>query len=589
MTVVTAPAIVSPVTATAGLTPPTVSAPAAPSQDSAASDRVLLVAIAALLAFTCFGHFAKPHGDFLEFFETGDALLGGEPPATLKRAPLFPLLLAGLARLLEWHGRLPRPAPALAGELINTLLLPLNVLLTHALACAWISPGAGRWAALLFALLPVGLYCTAHSLVEPLMLTSMLATVLLAARGSSLAYVAAALACVARYDLAGLLVGLVWWDRQRGTRPPALLRRALPAAAPLVLWLAATAVTWAERSRDHYLAQIAEAHAIDLLGTLRLFGRGFWDPSRLRLPVWCGEYESWLAASARVGLVLLAALGGVRLLLARAPGFSVALIALVGYAFVHAALPFDFVRFAYPLLPVLAIAVVHGAEHAARGLHLLPGRRLALAVVSVLLSAVALVVVSGEAGGLADLLRARPDWPVSVVWIALGATLAMVATAPRGRTPRTLLLVLLLPVALVQARVGIQTLGSGREMQPLMDALRWVDQQRADGECVFSPTPGLARLYRPHRAALCDLGPEDLHSANWDDLQEELRERRARWLVWYDVFTEQGDYYVAKWGLDRFAPLEEPETARGVELLRTFDDGPMPVRVFRLAPDATSP
>ncbi len=555
--------------------------PHTPADEPAAiyADRILLLAIGTLLSLACFGHFAKPHGDFFELYETGDALLRGDLPATFKRAPLFPLLVAGLARLLEWHGGLPRPAPVLAGELLNAALLPLNIVLTHCLTCLWVGP-AGRWAALLFALLPVGLYCTAHTIVEPLMVSTLLATLLLAGRGGAGAYVPAALASLTRYDLAGLLVGLAWRDWRSGTRFGPILKRTALAAAPLTLWLGATAWTWPGRSRDHYLTQIVEAWRFDPLATLQLFARGVWNPGRIRLPVWCGEFEPALAAALGAALAMLAAIGFVRLMLRRAAGMDVALLAGGGYFLVHAAFPFDFARFAYPLTPLAIVAIVAGAAEAWRiGQRTLPGRlvRAALALPS---AAAALVIAFGEGPALIDLLRARPDWPRSPACIAVCGTLALIVAAVPVRVLRWLSFALLLPLTLIQARVGVQTLGGGREMRPLIDAIRWVDAQRRGSEGCFSPVPGLARLYG--QPGVRQLGPEDLHAAEWDALLTELLQREVRWIIWYDVFTEQGDYYVAKWRLDRFWPLEDPDTARGVLLAETFDTALVTVRVYRL-------
>jgi hypothetical protein len=158
-----------------------------------------LVVLAALLGLACRGHFVKPHGDFYEFRETGHALLRGELPASFKRAPVFPVLVAATGTLLGSIVATETPPDQLAAGWINALLLPCNVVLTYLIGRRWFGGGA-RWAAVWVALLPVGLYCTAHVLVEPLLLTTVLLTVWLTRRRSKWAYLAAALAALTRYD-----------------------------------------------------------------------------------------------------------------------------------------------------------------------------------------------------------------------------------------------------------------------------------------------------------------------------------------------------------------------------------------------------
>ena len=127
-----------------------------------------LIVLAALLALTCRGHFVKPHADFHEFRSTGHALLRGELPPTFKRAPVFGVLAAAAGTVLGAVVSTETPADQLAASWINAALLPCNVVLCYLVGRRWFGAGA-CWAAVWFAVLPMGLHCTAHVLVEPLL------------------------------------------------------------------------------------------------------------------------------------------------------------------------------------------------------------------------------------------------------------------------------------------------------------------------------------------------------------------------------------------------------------------------------------
>src|SRR5205823_4085583 len=85
-----------------------------------AADIAALLFLGLALALPWRGHFIKPHYDFYQFCETGRSLLHGELPATFKRAPLFPLLIAAGGAALRAAGALDAPELT-AGEWLNAL------------------------------------------------------------------------------------------------------------------------------------------------------------------------------------------------------------------------------------------------------------------------------------------------------------------------------------------------------------------------------------------------------------------------------------------------------------------------------------
>lgn len=567
------------------------------------ADAALLAAIGLALGLIVRGHYLKPHGDFFEFRESGRALLRGELPDTLKRAPLFPLAIArggDAIRAVRPHAPPPPQAPAVtsagppaaaaghhpadqaAAEWLNTCLLALNGVLTYAIGFRWIGRTA-RWPALLFLLTPIGLYCTAHAIVEPLLVCAGLTAVLCVARAPVLAWTVAALTPLVRYDAAAILPGVLL---ARGLRAGASWRRelrgALLACLPLAGWLALTAALWTTHSRDHYISQMLESPRFDLPGTLRLGWAALFDPQRLRLPVVAAPLDPLLRTGLAWTFAACAALGAGRLLVRRDATSIAAVTLLGGFTVVHALFPFDFVRFGYPAAALLLLWAAVGADAALRcGAAWLPSRWLR-GTLGVLLVCLLLPVIWGEWRGLRDLASARPTWEHELVPAALGATVLVWASRGRLRTSAALVaLVACAALATVQARVAVTTLGAGDEMRPLIQAVSWLADHARPQDRVLSPVPGLLRLHlgdQPHGRFV---GLEAIPGETFADALAACRAQGIRYVLWYDLFGEQGDYYIGKWRLQRFAPLSDPPSAP-LSLAAEFSQGEFSVLLFTL-------
>lgn len=581
-------------------------------------------ALAAWLALLCTGHYAKPHGDFFEFREAGASMVSGELPATTKRAPLFPLLIGAGERLL---GALGVETPSrVAAQWINAALLPLIAWLAMLLARGW---GVQRaWiAGIWVATLPLALHMTAHELVEPLLVALMLATGALVQRQSRWAYATAALASLTRYDAAGLILGvavaeLAWSSRTRlsdaaaandggsgGARRRgvgAIALRGLLASAPLCAWLVLTASTWSERSRDHYLRQMAERPTFDVAWIASATVRVAVPMDDLRIPLVDAAVRDRVAVLCRWG-VGIAALGALATLLRRREGTALTLLVGGGaYLAVHAAFPFQIERFAYPLaamLVPLACAGVASALRAGAGRSIRRGvelRRIGLLAFGVL-SACQLAVCIGEWSAARDVAAIRPKWLTPMVWVAGAGALVVAAchvaekrsAAGRSRragnpsSHRSRLLVDLAvgltasSLALCNTRAALPVLGDGDEMRGVVDAARWTAARQTAGESTLSGVPGLLRLYRDDRETAPHLGFEQIDAPTWEGILEECRVRHVVYILQYDDFlSEQGAYYSALWRLERFVELDEQEP-RGLELVHECA-GPPRARVFRV-------
>ena len=553
-------------------------AAAAPVEERSARRELLPLVIAAiLLAFPCRGHFVKPHGDFYEFRETGRALLRGELPPTFKRAPVYPLLVALGGTAAAAAGATEIPPDQLAAEWLNAVLLPCNVVLVYLIGRRWFGSGA-RWAALWTALLPVGLYCTAHVLVEPALLATVLLTVWLAQRGSRWAYAAAALALMTRYDAAGVLPWLVVADVRRGVRVRQALARGALALVPLSVWLVLTALTWETRSADHYLRQIGEQRTLDVLWPLEASLSVVFGPDALAVPVWAAECEPWLRAAVRVAIVVSALVGAVALLLRRDPGVLAALGFLVGYWGVHAAFPFRFFRFGYPPAPLVLLLAGSGGQLVAGWLRPLAARRLVAGAALIGLTFPLLMLAYEEAFRLRLLLAVRQEWLTMLPAAGLLGTGLVWGGAVVGRQrsgPRLLGGLALCVLALVQMRLALPLLGSGRERINDVWAARWVRDHVAPHEGVLTDSPGLLRLYAGDEPAGRFVGLGQIAAESWPEILAECRGRGIRYIIWHtEVFSEQGAYYIRKWGLERFQVLAEPEQVAGLSVVVRYEGDP---------------
>jgi hypothetical protein len=531
-----------------------------------------------LLALACRGHFIKPHGDFYEFRTTGHALLRGELPPTFKRAPLFPVLVAAAGRLLGAIATTETPPDQLAAEWINAALLPINVALLYLIGRRWFG-AAARWAALCFALLPIGLFCTAHVIVEPLLVATILLTVWLTQRRSRWAYVAAAAAMMTRYDAAGVIIGVALADWLRRRRLGSVVRTGL-ACLPLAVWLGLTAVTWESRSEDHYLRQMIERWSFDLRWPLVTALRCVFGPERLAIPVWAAEWEPWLRGAALAALVVAALLGTVVLLWRRESGVFVAAALFVTYVLVHAVFPFraGFERFGYPLAPLVILAAGVGVQFFATA----ASGNIRRPAVRGLLLGVAALPIALLFGSEAARLRAMLTLPhgrlallpllallgVSLVWATSWRERRRVA----GRLVAYLALCLL---ALIQTRLALPMLGDGRERITVVKAARWIRTHTTPRDGVLSSEPGLLQLHADDRPAERFVGFGAIVADTWPGILAECRRRGIRYVIWHDrVFHEQGAYYIRKWRLERFEMLARPEEVPGVAVEVRYDGRP---------------
>lgn len=561
--------------------------PAAELEPRLGRELAALVVLATLLALVCRGHFIKPHGDFYEFRETGRALLHGELPPTFKRAPLYPVLVAAAGTLLGALLSTDTPADQLAAGWINVLSLPGSVVLSYLIGRRWFGAGA-RWAAAWIAMLPIGLCCTAHTLVEPMLVVLVLLTVWLAQRGTRWSYVAAVAALMTRYDAAGLLLGVAVADLVHAGKLRRVGGRVVLGLLPLAAWLTLTALTWETRSEDHYLRQIAERRVFDPVAPLLVTLDCVFGPERLAVPVWAAELEPVLRGTVRAGIVVAALLGIGVLLRRRDRGMLAAVGFCAGYVLVHAVFPFRFERFGYPPAPLTLLAAGVGVHSVAtRASAHVRSRPVRVAVLVVTLLPLVLLLL-----GETTRWRALAAWPRQMVaalplLMLAGVVLTrLVSWRARESAARQIAIGLAFCLlALSQARLALPLLGDGQERCNVVAAARWVRDNTSAETGVLSDEPGLLALYADDRPPARFVGLGAIASERWPAILDECRRRGIGYIVWHDrVLEEQGAYYIRKWRLERFAPLSHPEHVPGLVVEKCFTGEPT-VWILRILPE----
>jgi hypothetical protein len=545
----------------------------------------VLLALGLVIALPLRGLFLKPHGDFYGIWETGDALLHGELPPSFKRAPVYPLLVTGTGAFFAAAGCGEVPAQS-AAEWLNALLLPINGALVY-----WLARGRGgwaaRWSAWWFLLLPVGMYCTTHLLVEPLLVTMILATLLAVQHESRWAWLWAALATMTRYDAAGALAGVLVLELLARRPVWGVLWRGALAGAPLVIWLALTAATWSARGTDHYLAEMTERPQFAPWPALAVTPTVTGDLPLLQLPYLLQGLTPLLRYGVQAVLLAAVAVGLVAGFLRQRGVLLVTLAIYAGYTLVHALFPFQFDRFGYPLsslyLFVAAIGVNAVSERCAGATKGRPWVEV-LAVAATLLLALAVI---GEVKGFRYLAATQYAWVLPLpALLMLGTASLWGVSLPRPvHWVQAAGLLAACLLALAQLRGGVVRVSAGANMDNVVAAARWVRDEAEPEAHVLSATPGLLRLYAGRRPADRFLSFEDIAAESWPEILDECRQRHVAYIIWYEgLFGELGDYYVARCRLTRFAGLSSPESLPGVSVVRQWQDTPT-LWVVRVSPE----
>lgn len=561
----------------------------APTTRNALLDCFIVGLAGAILAAAWHGHFIKPHYDFYEFHEVGAALLRGEMPPTFKRGPVYSLLIAGIGESFRAVGFGGDFAPWVAAKSLNTAAMGANAGLICLILLHWRVPGA-RWWAFSAACLPWGIYCSAQGIAEPLIVLFMLLSLHGIQRSSAGGAVFAALAALTRYDVAGLIAGLVVAGARRDQRLSRALLIGSCATFPLLLWLILTLVTFPTRGEEHYLAQMIERPQFDLRWSVQSGFRALLDEREAPAPPLLRAFGlpiGGIVWSLVAGLSLIGVANGVK----RNDGAVLcAACAWVGYVLVHASFPFQIDRFGYPPAILLLLLTGHGVG----ALRDVTSDWITTQFVRNTLLMVCILFC----GGLA-----LSEW-TTIAWLSTSdaqriAVLSVLLTACAGLVAgcgalqtragwMTLSAACMTAVFVhVQTRATVPMLRSGREYAGVVEAARWIRANAEPGTRVLSSESGLYRMMMPESPRSRFVGYEAIRAEKFEDILAELRQTGIRYIVWHARHLDLHDrYYYDRWGLGRFEILGTNESPAGLEIVYRHAQNP-PLAILRIRDSQT--
>jgi hypothetical protein len=489
--------------------------------------------------------FEVPHYDYFDYMAVAESFAQGELPASFKRAPLYPALMALGATFVGGADPFLRAARGVSWAVTPVALLLMYVFARGAL---------GRWALLATAWLgasSVFAFYGAQPICEMLFTALILGALVAAGRGGW-PYLLAGLAAATRYEAVALVIILWAFDFRRGRR----LRRTVYAAAalaPVGVWLG---LSFFKAGPVHpYVEQYM------------VYGSSGWAfLENAAAQLWAARPAALRFLSYGAGL--LAAGGAVYAARQYGARYGAAAAFLAVYVVAHAVYPWPFERFALPILPIATAGLWVGA----RALVRLGWRRRWLRYVA---GAAGLAAGAGLVAAAGLYFRGGPPHAVETAapLILITAAAAYGALSPGARWHR------IAAALLVAAAASAYVARSAADTRKFVELEQYgisykyaADYLKATGRRgrVAAAAPWLLRYYLGgpprHVVAVEALGarrPEDLPAA--------LKKARVKFVIADSLACETPDpQYQRRPAGELLLPLYEGRAGRQYRLLQTI-------------------
>jgi hypothetical protein len=324
----------------------------------------LIAAVGLVYALNFVGHFAFPNSDFTTFVDTGKSWLGGKIPDSMKRGPVFSIFTVFAGTFFSG------PERYLTGtEWLNSLLLPVFMILVYLIAKEFLGKFGAVWAAIMAGISPPVIYQSSQPLAEMTILVFFTLAVLFIRIHIGWAYLFAVLCMLTRWDMAGVLVGVAVADIIKNRKWKRTVLLAGLAAVPFTVCILITLKQIkGQAGGAHYLQVLSEEHIFALPEDLKLY----WShiASFLAAPLLTtgqdGKIVEWNSLNTFIfiissiliaGCFLVGATVGVK---QKRPEFFAMLISAIPYVLIHAAYPYRLARFCVPAAWVGTICVFYG-------------------------------------------------------------------------------------------------------------------------------------------------------------------------------------------------------------------------------------
>ena len=560
----------------------------------------LLVAVGLIYSLHFFRYLVFPNSDYPAFLDAGRSWLRLQIPSTMKRAPLFSIITALLARIFTF-----REGGLFGSNLYNALMLPAAMVLIYFVAKQVIGRAA-VWVAVLAGIIPWMVRLSSESLAEMTIVVCIAATAIAAQRGSGWAYLFAMLGSMARWDLAPLLPAVALIDLIRRRRWVQTLVLATVASIPFCLCMLITYLQLrAEPSGVHYLDVLAKERTFELLVDLKLYWRNIC--SFIGVPLVAvsssGQVQPLKELNDlifKLSAFLLAAfflLGSVLAVAKKRWGLIVLLLQGVPYVIVHAMYPYRLDRFCIPLAWAGMLIAFYGAVSSWRWFDSKPKPRWFVPAAQ---SAALALFVLWSARLAPTLTIAGKRCPVIVQLVIISS---IVCVAGFGvleyiRRSKFTLGRLVVPAFIVLAVIntGITTgfvMGDPQANTNFRRLYLWFEETARPDEKLVTTMAGFGPLYtklpRERFVHIGQITPDQ--AKDFDAFVERCRELGATLIAWDSrLYGQNNDLYFKTWGLDRWDVLAAPFLGKRVtrigqcQLVHIIADGTPKIAVWRITP-----
>lgn len=537
----------------------------------------VLIGLGVYGSFTYFGHQVVPNPDFSGFVNVAKRLVSLELPTTYKRLPVLGLLQLPISMIVG--GQHP---DLTAGWLLNAILHPLNIVLIWLIGRRLIGKTA-VWVAVIAAVNPWTLQMLTEPIVETALLFFILLTFYFFLRRSKWAYLFAAIASMARYEGA-ILIMLAFlldmiYSKNAKQRMWAFVTASI-ASVPLGLWMLGTVLNWSAEGEGYYLKDLGARTGgkVVFLEFIELTWRTAVNPLFMLKPTAAKDSFSTLFALSKLITAASFTFGVIYAFIKRNWYIPAFFVFILIYLIVHAYQASLIARHGVAIYWMVLLVCLYGFQ----GLWELinKNKRVPPALIVSAQATVSLLIVLWLVQLVPFLSRIKELSPDSA-YIPYAASAAVVLIFILNRVTyklrfclRDVLVSALVLLMIVSSQFAlVKVLGTGkRDMEFKMLADWYVLNIKGDGKLVTTQ-PGLLRIYAPKYA------DEFVHIVGIDansphEFAEACYKENIKYVTWSTrLGLKPDDLYYKRWRLGNIAPLAEPRDIGPYEFVTRIQAG----------------
>ena len=552
---------------------------------------IALFAFGAYQSILYFGNKVVPISDFPDIIRVGHELLSFKLPSNFKIAPVVGLVQAGLSHLIG--GEYP---DLTAGWLFNAILHPFTVLLLWLVGKKILGRSAA-WFAIVAAINPWMLYMLREPLIEtPLLFFVILTTYLILIR-SKWCYLAAAITTMVRYEGAALIIAAFVMDmiesKNKQQRIRSFVYSAL-AMAPLVIWLAGTALSW-KSGTSHYFNVLftkeyaegfaAKANRTGIILHMKILWEAAFRSLLLPYPKMSEDGVAMIIKLSKAAALAGFLFGAIYGLCKKRREILVLLIFFVPYFVLHALYPYPLQRYHSTIFWIALLIAIYGFQSCWRlidGNGRVPGRVVFAMQMMIILGAAAWIFKL--AGFLPKLALASPA-SASLPYVAIGLTAVLCGWRIwiYRRLCRELAVMCVVCLAIISNQFYLASfLGDGKSDEEFKLLGQWYVKNAQPVEKMGVYMFDVVRIFVPKDTQNIVPLPQ---ADNPVEFAKTCSQQQITYVVWASREGLSQDHYgYHKLGLDKnIAVLREPKNIGPYQFVAQIKSARGYINVFRLA------